>query len=112
MMSVIMYMPDTPEEFIKDHQFVDTKEYYTNGSELISVYRVEQMIEHYFRRKSKDDAAPVVHARWVDPCINKYGHPCHHCSACRFKASQKDRNYCPNCGARMDEREEAENADA
>lgn len=48
------------------------------------------------------DAVPVVHARWIDPCINKYGHPCHHCSACRFKASQKDRNYCPNCGAKMD----------
>lgn len=48
------------------------------------------------------DVAPVVHARWIDPCINKYGHPCHHCSACRFKASQKDRNFCPNCGARMD----------
>lgn len=47
------------------------------------------------------DAAPVVHARWIEPCINKYGHPCHHCSACRFKASQKDRNYCPNCGAKM-----------
>ena len=48
------------------------------------------------------DAVEVVHARWVDPCINKYGHPCHHCSACRFKASQKDRNFCPNCGAKMD----------
>lgn len=51
------------------------------------------------------DAVPVVHARWIDPCINKYGHPCHHCSACGFKASQKDRNYCPNCGARMDKKE-------
>lgn len=51
------------------------------------------------------DAVPVVHARWIDPCVNKYGHPCHHCSACRFKASQKDRNFCPNCGARMDEKE-------
>lgn len=52
------------------------------------------------------DAVPVVHGRWVDPCINKYGHPCHHCSACRFKASQKDRNFCPNCGAKMDAKEE------
>lgn len=49
------------------------------------------------------DAVEVVHARWVDPCINKYGHPCHHCSACRFKASQKDRNFCPNCGAKMED---------
>ena len=45
---------------------------------------------------------PERHGRWADPCINKYGHPCHHCSECRFKASQKDRNFCPNCGAKMD----------
>ncbi len=48
------------------------------------------------------DYAPVVHGEWIEPCINKYGHPCHHCSKCGFKASQKDRNFCPNCGAKMD----------
>jgi hypothetical protein len=47
------------------------------------------------------DVVPVKYGRWVSPCINKYGHPCHHCSECGFKASQKDRNYCPNCGAKM-----------
>lgn len=58
-------------------------------------------IRHEIDRLPALDVAPVVHARWIDPCINKYGHPCHHCSACRFKASKKDRNFCPNCGARM-----------
>ena len=48
------------------------------------------------------DAEPVVHGRWVNPRMNKYGHPCHHCSECGFLASQKDRNYCPNCGAKME----------
>ena len=48
------------------------------------------------------DAEPVRHGRWVNPHMNKYGHPCHHCSECGFLASQKDRNYCPNCGAKMD----------
>ena len=42
------------------------------------------------------------HGVWVNPHMNKYGHPCHHCSECGFLASQKDRNYCPNCGAKMD----------
>ena len=45
---------------------------------------------------------PVRQGRWVNPRMNKYGHPCHHCSECGFLASQKDRNFCPNCGAKMD----------
>ena len=48
------------------------------------------------------DAVEVVHGRWVNPYINRYGHPCHCCSVCGFKASYQDKNYCPNCGAKMD----------
>ena len=50
--------------------------------------------------KGKQDA--VKHGRWVNPYINRYGHPCHCCSECGFKASHQDKNYCPNCGAKMD----------
>lgn len=49
------------------------------------------------------DAVEVVHAQWVNPYINRYGHPCHCCSVCGFKASYQDKNYCPNCGAKMEE---------
>ena len=48
------------------------------------------------------DAVEVVHGRWINPYINRYGHPCHCCSECGFKASYQDKNYCPNCGAKMD----------
>lgn len=48
------------------------------------------------------EAEPVKHGRWVKPYINFYGHPCHCCSECGFKASYQDKNYCPNCGAKMD----------
>lgn len=47
------------------------------------------------------DTEPVRYSAWVRPCFNRYGHPCHHCFRCGFKASQKDKNYCPNCGAKM-----------
>lgn len=47
------------------------------------------------------DVAEVVHGRWVNPYMNRYGHPCHCCSVCGFKASYQDKNYCPNCGAKM-----------
>ena len=51
------------------------------------------------------DAEPVRHGRWINPRLNKYGHPCHQCNQCLFVASQKDRNYCPDCGAKMDLKE-------
>lgn len=39
------------------------------------------------------DAAPVVHGRWIDEV----------CSECGQYVYRGDaRNYCPNCGAKMD----------
>ena len=44
------------------------------------------------------DVAPVVHGRWVfggDGCVI--------CSECNEEESNNNhRNYCPNCGAKMD----------
>lgn len=42
-----MNYPDNPIDFIKQYSFSDKQRVYTNGSELISVFRVGQMIEHY-----------------------------------------------------------------
>ena len=48
------------------------------------------------------DVVPVVHGRWINPTVPKrYGGGLL-CSACR-KSADWTYNYCPNCGARMDE---------
>lgn len=47
-----MEFPNTIKEFINQYSFKDEKEIYTNGSELIPVFRVMQAIEHY--EKSND----------------------------------------------------------
>lgn len=44
-------------------------------------------------RQTTVDAVEVVHGRWVNPYINRYGHPCHCGSECGFKASYQDKNY-------------------
>ena len=44
-----MSYPETIEEFIKQYSFKDTEEIYTNGAELIPVFRVMQAIEHYIQ---------------------------------------------------------------
>ena len=39
------------------------------------------------------EAVPVLHGRWIDEC----------CSECGQYVYRGDsRNYCPNCGAKMD----------
>lgn len=48
-----MDFPDTFEQFAKDYGFKDVEERYTNGSELIPIFRVNQWLEHI---KPSEDA--------------------------------------------------------
>lgn len=41
-----MEFPETFEGFTKEYGFKDDKEVYTNGSDLISIFRVKQWLEH------------------------------------------------------------------
>lgn len=46
------------------------------------------------------DAAPVVHGRWT--YFNCVGNGRYQCSEClHWVDAGLDRNYCPNCGAKM-----------
>lgn len=53
-MSECMAFPKEWEKFIEDYSFTDSEEVYTNGSELVPVFRVEQMVEHYFATDNND----------------------------------------------------------
>lgn len=48
----MMDFPNTFDEFAKDYGFRDKKEIYTNGSELIPVFRVKQWLEHISTTKN------------------------------------------------------------
>ena len=50
-MNYMMPFPKTIDEFIDSYKFVDRKEVYTNGSELIQVFRVQQALDHYLPRQ-------------------------------------------------------------
>lgn len=56
------------------------------------------------------EAEPVKHARWIDPV-----HGVYKCSNCRsfldfegVNAGRGDANYCPHCGAKMDNETEGQ----
>ena len=72
-----------------------------NSQENIPLYKASD-IHRALANATAVDAVEVVHGRWENPYMNGYGHPCHCCSVCGFKASYQDKNYCPNCGAKMD----------
>lgn len=46
-MADIMNFPPTFEEFIRQYEFVDKEEIYTNGTKLIPSFRVRQAWNHY-----------------------------------------------------------------
>ena len=53
MANYCMEFPPDWKDFLKGNSFKDLKEVYTNGSELIQVYRVEQLIEHLFAEQTQ-----------------------------------------------------------
>ena len=46
MIATAMEFPETFDEFVDSYGFIDTEEVYTNGSQLIPVFRVKQWLEH------------------------------------------------------------------
>lgn len=57
---------------------------------------------------STADVAPVVHGKWIGYKTNSFKNSCeglkrrfYLCSVCRT-ANAIRRNYCPNCGTKMD----------
>ena len=47
-MAEVMLFPNTIDEFLDSYSFKDSEGIYTNGSELISVFRVKQALAHFY----------------------------------------------------------------
>lgn len=84
-----MMFPKTVDEFMEKYKIVDTEEVYTNGAELVPIFRMEQWFEH-------EEAEPVKHGHWV---VDEDGNI--KCSECGH--SGVGDNYCERCGAKMNE---------
>ena len=64
-------------------------------------------------RQPTADVAEVKHGHWIDKPTGRYMHYGSWCSVCGNKSgiggieSNRHKPYCPNCGAKMDGRSEA-----
>lgn len=112
-MNNMMEFPETPLEFVESYKFKDSDEIYTNGSELIPVFRVEQMLEHYYE-PLKEKAIPKKPKEWCVP--DDFGFALYKrcmCSNCHeeivkvwIREKGNVPNYCPACGQKLDWSEE------
>lgn len=55
-MSDCMHFPDTIEEFMEQYKMTDTKQVYSNGTEYVPIFRMEQWFEHEKAQLSQEDA--------------------------------------------------------
>lgn len=49
-MGEIMQFPETVEAFMEQYKITDTKQVYTNGTELVPIFRMKQWLEAHKRR--------------------------------------------------------------
>lgn len=68
-----MKFPETFEEFAKEYGFKDNKEVYTNGSDLIPIFRVKQWLEHVNKPELKPCPFCSTEVKMLKKAL--YGYP-------------------------------------
>lgn len=67
----IMTFPATVEEFMDEYKIVDVDHVYTNGTELVPIFRMRQWFEH------SEDMVEVVRCKdctyWLNAEVNEKG---------------------------------------
>jgi len=103
-MADMMMFPNTVEEFMEQYKITDTMQIYTNGADLVPIFRMRQWFEH------AADVQPVRHGRWIKADSNPLDGN-FFCSDCQHgidigdgEETPIDRGfyYCFNCGCAMD----------
>ena len=89
-----MIFPETFDEFAEQYKIVDSKEIYTNGTELIPIFRVRQWLMRDYPVKNKADVIEIdkvaeiladvtgaspcdfIGNEWLVSCCEYVGHCC------------------------------------
>ena len=73
----------------------------------VTIATAKKLVRSIIYRTPTADVAPVVHGRWIEKEKYPFG-IMYDCSLCenRILDTGHPWHYCPNCGAKMDEKEE------
>lgn len=86
---------------------------------MIDIYDIRQVFsemneetKRLILSQPEIDAVPVVHGTWIKTMeifdnddVEQEAYGCSNCSRCQKPYFVFRSNYCPNCGAKMDEKE-------
>lgn len=101
-MNDMMQFPNTVEEFMENNKIVDTEQIYTNGSELVPIFRMKQWFDHIKRTSSERRGRWLKGDEMADYPRVPYKPWETYCSCCGGIKEQSNDNFCGNCGAKMD----------
>lgn len=91
----VMMFPDTAEEFMEQYKIVDTEQVYTNGAELIPIFRMKQWLEHLQDIKPKRKTG-----QWLQISPARI-YECSECAQMVMTGDISCYKYCHGCGAYM-----------
>lgn len=63
-MSDCMTFPDTVEEFMEQYKIIDTERVYTNGTEMVPIFRMKQWFENRPERRCINCGRTVNNGGW------------------------------------------------
>ncbi len=119
-MSDLMTFPNTVEEFMEQYKIIDTEQIYTNGAELVPIFRMKQWFEHlptagceYWDTESNfcalyRPAAEPEKGKWIKGIGENGVNTSLYCDQCGYENEYWYKwKYCPNCGAKMEEANES-----
>lgn len=66
-----MDFPKAFKEFLNEYSFIDNEEIYTNKSELIQTFRVEQGYEHFEKIIRADEKKKAID-EFIDVVLNRH----------------------------------------
>ena len=82
----------------------ESAEDYSNEAYRIGYISALSLIESIVSDTDPIEAEPVRHGRWIHDINNLYG--CSECMERETMSPKRLKNYCPNCGAKMDAKED------
>lgn len=58
-----MSFPATVEEFMEKYKIVDREEVYTNGAEMVPIFRMKQWFEHEASQNADTGKKEIIHCK-------------------------------------------------